>query len=214
MRSLPRSAGFFGIHTDFHASALDRELWADLSEEMVEWFLEELKPDYVQVDCKGHVGYASYPTKIGFPAPGLKKDGLVIWREGTRRRNIALAVHYSDLWDAAAIEHHPEWAVVHADGSRDAMAVSLFSPYLDELMIPQLQEVISTYDVDGVWVDADCWGIAWDYSERALAAFTNATGLAEAPMSPDGEVLERIRSSLGIDGLDAHERGETIQPKH
>lgn len=27
--------------------------------------LREVKPDYVQCDCKGHPGVAGYPTKVG-----------------------------------------------------------------------------------------------------------------------------------------------------
>lgn len=182
---LRRSEGYFGLHTDFHASALDQDVWGDLTEEMVERVLRDLSPDFVQVDCKGHTGYASYPTKVGFPAPGLKKDGLRIWRDVTRRHGVALVVHYSALWDAAAIELHPEWAVIRADGSQDDMAVSFFSPYLDELMIPQLKEVILMYDVDAAWVDADSWGTAVDYSEPAVTAFHKATGIAEPPRSTE-----------------------------
>ncbi len=182
---LRRSEGYFGLHTDFHASALDQDVWGDLTEEMVERVLRDLSPDFVQVDCKGHCGYASYSTQVGYAAPGLKKDGLRIWREVTRKHGVALVVHYSALWDAAAVKHHPEWAVTHADGSRDDMAVSLFSPYLDELMIPQLKEVISMYDVDAAWVDADSWGTTPDYSEPALAALRKATGITEPPRSTD-----------------------------
>ena len=51
---------------------------------MVEGFLDAIRPDYVQFDCKGHQGYASYPTEVGYAAPGLGKDGLEIWRRGGR----------------------------------------------------------------------------------------------------------------------------------
>lgn len=75
-----RNDGYFGLHTDFHASSADCDLWGELTESMAERVLDALAPDYVQVDCKGHFGYASYPTKVGYPAPGLQKDGLATWR--------------------------------------------------------------------------------------------------------------------------------------
>lgn len=181
---LSRKDGQFGLHTDFHATVHDRDVWADVTEEMVEHVLEVIGPDFVQVDCKGHAGYASYPTEVGFPAPGLRKDGLRIWREVTRKRGVALVVHYSVLWDKAAVAHRPDWAVVRADGARDRAAVSLFSPYLDELMIPQLQEVIARYDIDGVWTDADTWGVMPDYSAGAVRAFREETGMSDPPGSP------------------------------
>jgi hypothetical protein len=37
-------------------------------------------------------------------------------------------------------------------------------------MIPQLKEAIEKYDIDGVWVDGDCWGAEPDYSPAAARA--------------------------------------------
>ena len=36
-----------------------------------------LKPDFIQIDCKGHPGWASYPTKIGNAMPEFEKDTLL-----------------------------------------------------------------------------------------------------------------------------------------
>ena len=46
---------------------------------------------------------------------------------------------------------------VDADGKPDDKATSVFGPYVDKLMIPQLRELAGDYGVDGVWVDGDCW---------------------------------------------------------
>jgi len=74
---------------------------------------------------------------------------------------------------------------VHADGTPDGQATSNFGPYVDELLIPQLREVIAMHDLDGVWVDGDCWGTLPDWSDAALAKWREETGEADAPIDSD-----------------------------
>jgi hypothetical protein len=50
------------------------------------------------------------------------------------------------------------------DGVDKRHATSVFGPYVDELLIPQFKELVDVYDdVDGVWVDGECWGSEMDY---------------------------------------------------
>jgi hypothetical protein len=147
---------------------------------MIDSIIDLVHPDYLQCDCKGHPGYSSYPTKVGNPAPGFVGDPLRVWRDATAKRGVALYVHYSGVIDIHAITAHPEWAAIGADGKPDKQATSLYGPYCDELMIPQLKEVTS-YGVDGVWVDGDCWGAVPDYSDAALSAWRAATGTHDVP---------------------------------
>ena len=181
-----RKDAFFGIHFDLHAGLKDTELGADVTEAMIARLLERVKPDYVQQDCKGHPGYTSYPTQVGWASPGIVQDALAIWRKVTRRYGVKLFIHYSGVIDRAAVEHHPEWAALNADGEPDPRgATSTFGPYVDELLIPQLKEAFETYDLDGAWVDGECWGTVVDYSPMALAAWKAATGDDDAPRSPE-----------------------------
>ncbi|MGB9906485.1 MAG: hypothetical protein ACPLRR_03740 [Candidatus Saccharicenans sp.] len=190
-RPLPRSQSFFGLHFDLHPNASDTELGAEVSEENIAELLNRVQPDYVQYDCKGHPGYAGYPTKVGWPAPGLVKDSLAIWRKVTREKGVGLYIHYSGVWDSKAIEEHPDWARIDADGQRDPNATSVFGPYVDRLLIPQLKEVISAYDLDGAWVDGECWRAELDYSPAALTAWQKHSGKTRAPKSPsDPDWLE------------------------
>jgi hypothetical protein len=143
--------------------------------------LDRVKPDYIQYDCKGHAGWAGYPTKVGWPAPGIKKDSLALWRKATRDRGVGLYIHYSGVWDSRALAAHPDWARIDEKGQSDPNNTSVFGPYIDELLIPQLKEVVAAYDLDGLWVDGECWAAQLDYSPRALAAWKKATGLDAAP---------------------------------
>ena len=174
---------FFGIHVDFHASASSNEVGKTLTEAMVDSMLTLVKPDFLQVDCKGHPGYSSYPTKVGTPAPKIINDPLRIFRSVTSRHHIPLYVHYSGVQDARAVELHPDWANINSKGEADKSNTSVFSPYADELIIPQLKELITNYKIDGAWVDGDCWSVQADYSPAALAAFKKKTGITTVPRS-------------------------------
>ena len=176
---------FAGLHFDFHAGLTDSCIGKTFTPEMIDSFLRIVKPDFLQVDCKGHPGISSYPTKVGNPAPAIEKDIMKIWRDITNKHHVPLYVHYSGIWDNRAIQLHPQWARYNADGNADQNATSLFSGYADSLLIPQLKELASTYHLNGVWVDGDCWVLAPDYSQKAKEQFTLATGIKEIPIKKD-----------------------------
>ena len=176
-----RAESFLGVHFDFHAGDDCRRVGERTTPEMVESVIDKVQPDYLQIDCKGHRGYSSYPTKVGNPAPGFVGDPLRIWREVTRRRGIALYLHYSGVWDYHAVAAHPAWAAINADGKPNDKATSVFGPYVDELLIPQLRELAGVYGADGVWVDGDCWGTTPDYGAAAVREFCQQTGAETAP---------------------------------
>ena len=176
-----RKDAFFGLHFDLHPQKTDTSLGADLTEENISELLDRVRPDYVQYDCKGHAGYTGYPTKTGWPSPGIVKDSLAAWRRVTKERGVGLFIHYSGVWDSKAIEEHPEWARIDSRGRRDPNATSVFGPYSDQLLIPQLKEVTAAYDLDGLWVDGECWAAELDYSPAGLEAWRKQTGYHSAP---------------------------------
>ena len=181
-RRLTRRESFFGIHLDLHPNDSDKFLGRDVSEAMVENFLNKVKPDYVQYDCKGHAGYLGYPSKVSTTAPMIA-DSLAVWRKVTAAHGVALYIHFSGVWDSLAVKERPEWARGRPDGGAEDRQTSTFGPYADERMIPQLLEVSEKYALDGVWVDGECWATNPDYSSRAAEAFRKATGIAELPRS-------------------------------
>ncbi len=176
-----RSEMFFGLHFDLHPQESDKTLGADVEEANVEKLLDRIKPHSVQYDCKGHAGWLGYPSEVGPSAPGIVRDSLAIWRKATAQRGVALSIHFSGLWDSQAVKEHPEWAAIGADGKPSTTATSVFGPYVDQRMIPQLKEAITKYHLDGAWVDGECWAAVLDYSPAALAAWKKETGLGDAP---------------------------------
>lgn len=180
---ISRTDAIFGLHFDFHASQYDKEIGANISEDNIRMLVSKVRPDFVQYDCKGHGGYTSYPTKVGTPSPGIIKDALPIWRKVTNEFGTKLFIHYSGVLDGVAVEKHPEWARLDKDGNSDGMTTSVFSSYVDDLLIPQLREVSTAYQLDGMWVDGECWGVKLDYSPAAIEAWKNETGYTDVPKS-------------------------------
>ncbi len=195
---LRRCDSFLGFHFDFHAGMND-PIGKMLTESLIDSFLILTKPDYIQIDCKGHQGYSSYPTKVGNRTVGYENDPLEIYRKVTARHNVGLYAHYSGIWDKRAVQLHPEWSIVNEDGSLDAEGkVSFMGPYVDELLIPQLKE-IAAKGLDGVWVDGDCWASPPDYSTYARERYKAKTGKTYLPKKGEegfNEFLEFNREEL------------------
>lgn len=183
-----RAESFFGLHFDFHAEE-NTIVGENLRYDVVSKLLDEVRPDYVQVDSKGHPGYSSYPTRFGNQAPHLKGDHIKMWRDLTAERGIALYAHYSGLFDMKVSALHPEWAAI--DKNRSVTQImSVFGPYADEVLIPQLLELALVYGLDGAWVDGECWATIPDYSENAVQAYKKVHGGSNPPEPGDENYFE------------------------
>jgi hypothetical protein len=215
-KKLRRDESFLGIHFDFHAREDCKEMGKTVTPEMIGAIIDAVDPDYMQCDCKGHAGVSSYPTKVGTPVPRFEKDQLRIWRDVTEDRKVALYMHFSGVWESTVVRMYPEWAAVNADNRPDDRMTSCFGPYLDKHLIPQLKELSDEYQVDGVWIDGDCWATVHDYSETAITAFKEATGLDTVPRKPGDpnffEFTEFCRQAFRdylttyVDAMHAHNR--------
>ncbi len=194
-----RSESYFGLHFDFHASpagAGEAGVGATLKEEELREICELLHPDFLQIDCKGHPGWASYPTSCGNAMPKFAIDPLALWRKVTKEEDVALYMHYSGVIDRKFVREHPEEAVLNADGTRDAEATRTLGHYVDQLLIPQLSELAGKYGVNGAWVDGDCWGSKADFDPETIAAFEKETGISlggKLPANPGDAYYDEYR---------------------
>lgn len=181
---------FFGLHFDLHPNEHDTELGAETTYRHIRAELAKVKPDWVQYDCKGHPGYTGYPTKVGVPSPGIVNDALKVWSKVAHDMGMPIVVHYSGTWDQAQWRLHPEWSRRHADGTLvggegwNPHALAADSPYDEEILIPQLKEVVDWYGINGCWVDGECWAAAPDWSEWTTNMFRAETGIQDIPTRP------------------------------
>ncbi|MBE6595771.1 MAG: hypothetical protein E7644_08235 [Ruminococcaceae bacterium] len=186
-----RAESYFGIHCDFHAKPSKNDtIGTNLREEDIREICRTLQPDFIQIDCKGHPGWASYPSEIGNAMPHFVGDPLSLWRKVTREEGVALYMHYSGVYDIKYCNEHPEECTMLPDGTLKEGATRLGGKYVDELMIPQLCELAEKYEIDGLWIDGDCWRAAADFHPETLAAFEKATGIdlgGKLPATPQDD---------------------------
>ncbi len=193
---IKRKDSFFGLHFDFHAQPKYGVQGVNLKEEDIRELCRIIKPDFIQIDCKGHPGWASYPSKLGNAMPEFAQDTLALWRRVTKEEGVALYMHYSGIFEIKYCAEHPEANVMNADGSINKSTVRPDGDYVDDLLIPQLSELAENYDIDGVWVDGDCWRAKADFHPETLAKFEKEMGIdlkGEIPAAPGDPYYEEYR---------------------
>ncbi len=174
-----RRDSFFGLHFDFHANPNDNVTVGEtLCEEDIRKICRAIRPDFIQIDCKGHPGWTSYPTSLGNAMPSIKGDPLMLWRRVTREEGVALYMHYSGLYDIKYCSDHEDSSVLLADGTVREGFNRFFDRYADELLIPQISELAEKYGIDGVWIDGDSWAVIPDFHADALGAFEREKGIS------------------------------------
>jgi hypothetical protein len=115
-------------------------------------------------------------------------------------------MHYSGVWDYAAILKHPEYGRVNPPAppgswtpketnslGRDANMTCPLSDYTRDLMIPQMFELIDGYGVNGFWVDGENWASEPCYCDKCTGRYRKQAG------KPDLHIPE----SPGEDGWEA-----------
>ncbi len=177
MRVKRRNDCFFGLHNDFHAVPMENLVVGEtLKEQDIRDICENIKPDFIQIDCKGHPGWASYPTAFNNAMPHFKGDPLKLWRKVTAEYGIGLYVHFSGVYDVKYCAEHPEERALKASG-KYADSVRPDSKYWDDFFIPQISELITKYNIDGIWIDGDCWAVKADYHPETIEKFEKETGI-------------------------------------
>ena len=79
-----RRDSFFGLHFDYHAMPKFGLQGKTLKEEDIREICRTFQPDFIQIDCKGHPGWTSYPSKLGNAMPEFALDTLELWRRVTK----------------------------------------------------------------------------------------------------------------------------------
>lgn len=108
-----------------------------------------------------HYGHAYYPTQVGRPHPKLRKDLLAEFLRGTRKYNLRSVVYFSVFLNVAAIEEHPEWKIQSERDLTDAGfdsgnfrgRICVNSGYLEEWLIPMVEEALDRYRFDELFFD-------------------------------------------------------------
>jgi hypothetical protein len=165
---------FLLLHHDPPQNTLDG--LRGVSHEQVQRVLERVRPDAVQYVAKGSAGYVPYPTVYGNAIPHLEAyllpDVLAIYREVTRSLGKRLILGYSGLVDFRAADYRHDWQRMRMDYvAYPNRGLCPNAGYVEELLLPQLDEIVERYEPDGIWTDADNWTVSPCYCSICAAEF-------------------------------------------
>jgi hypothetical protein len=141
-------AGFGDVYSHFDAETAAK-IYADAGFQMVSFFAK----------CGG--GYSYYPTKIGIMHPTCRSNYTGELTASLKKRGVR-CLHYIAI--ACEREHHklhPEWVLnlkpdtwLKDEITGQANVTMCFnSPYVEQVAIPQMKEIIGLYDTDGFFID-------------------------------------------------------------
>lgn len=151
--------------------------------------------------AKGHDGFAYYPTRVSTVHPRMIGDAFGEVVKACKAEDISVLAYVSFGIDGEAGRKHPEWVQVGAKGPvlTDDWFIELcpFTPYLDELVLPMIEEIVATYPVDGFFFDT-MNAMALCYCKRCRRMFRERHGF-RIPERPDDP-------NLGLYGQFRHER--------
>jgi len=159
------SVGWFGdiyrqLHIDAHFGGF-RNIYEDFDAEAAARAFEKAGVQMVSYFAKCWAGYSYYPTKIGTPHPGLTRDFTGEMTAALKKRGIRCIIYFMLGMERRVHKDHPEWIrntdpthTVSKEGAGADEAMMCFrSPYVDEVGLPQMKEIIELYDPDGFFVD-------------------------------------------------------------
>ena len=130
-------------------------VWSDFDAESVARMFAEAGVQKVCYVAKDAYGFSYYPTKYGAVHPNLKRDEVGEFTVALKKRGLRCVPYFYPGVDRIHPTTHPEWRLTDPRASAtDQYATMCFnSPYLEEVALPQIRELASNYDIDGVFLD-------------------------------------------------------------
>jgi len=145
------------VHLDFHTPDFVDQVGEHFDAEAFAETLARCGVDQAAFFAKCHYGSAYYPTAVGRPHPGLKRDMLGEFVAAATRRDIRTFAYYSlgfDYWYATenpdTLQRREPFFDSLCCGKWKAVCVS--GPY-GRYAWEQLSEIVKRYAVAGIWLD-------------------------------------------------------------
>ncbi|TVY10494.1 beta-galactosidase trimerization domain-containing protein [Paenibacillus cremeus] len=152
---------FRQVHLDFHTSEAIAGIGSRFDQSQFQAMLRKGHVDSITIFSKCHHGWAYHPSAANEQHPGLAFDLLGAMIEAAHEIGVRTPVYISAGLDEKLARRHPEWLIRDANDNTNWVdgfmkpgyhQFCLNSPYL-ELLLRQVEEVVSTYDVDGIFLD-------------------------------------------------------------
>lgn len=153
---------FRQVHLDFHTSELIPGIGRQFSKQQFQDMLKRGHVDSITIFAKCHHGWAYFPSELNEMHPYLDFDLLAAQIEAAREIDVKTPIYVSVGFDEKLARRHPEWLMRDEDDRTNWVQgfmkagwhqFCLNSPYLEEVVIPQVEEVVRKYDGDGIFLD-------------------------------------------------------------
>lgn len=150
------------IHLDFHNSNHIDSVGEEFDSGQFIRTLQDARVDSIVVFAKDMHGYCYYPSEVGPVHPGLKRDLLGEQVAACGAAGIEVYAYYCTLWDHYLAHRHPNWLSIQRNGDSylpkkgdppEWTALCASNSDLIDLQERHVWEILSTYDVDGIWFD-------------------------------------------------------------
>ncbi|CQR54211.1 beta-galactosidase trimerization domain-containing protein [Paenibacillus riograndensis] len=152
---------FRQVHLDYHTSEAITPIGACFDKKQFQEMLKLGNVDSVTVFSKCHHGWAYHPSEANEIHPGLSFDLLGAQIEAAHEINVKTPVYLSAGLDEKLARRHPEWLIRDENDQTNWVKgflepgyhqFCMNTPYLD-ILIAQTREVVSRYDLDGLFFD-------------------------------------------------------------
>ena len=172
------------VHMDFHTPEFPKNFLENFDVKKYISTLKDANVNAVVFFTKDHYGNSYYNTKVGHKHSALNFDLFGTLLEEAHSNDIKVLAYHSVCWDSHAALNNPDWTQKDKDGNpilfppTNWRFICLNSPYVDELLHPQLKEITENYDVDGIWLD-----IVWMHDEGCFCEYCQKKYMIENPNS-------------------------------
>ena len=148
------------LHIDAHFGNF-KEIYRNFDAEACAQIFDEIGVQMVSYFSKCWAGYSYYPTKIGIEHPGLERDFTGELTKALKKRGIRTIVYFMLGIERYHYKEHPDWIrnteskeLTFDDFSgKNGLMMCFRSPYVDQIGLPQMKEIVQLYDVDGFFID-------------------------------------------------------------
>jgi len=166
---------FRKMHFDMHTPGDVEEVAVDFDAEVLAERLARIGVEAICWFAKCGYGWSYYPTRVGRRHPHLAADIFPAAVESCHARGIRVLGYYHVSGCEWGVDDHPEWYARLANGEIERhnptlAAVCPLSPAGEELIIPQLVEIVTMQPADGLFLD-DLIGWKTCYCEACRQGF-------------------------------------------
>jgi len=187
----------FCVHWDHHPHPKDTPNYgAGTDEEEIREYIRIVKPDMMQYHALGCYGYASFPSKIALPVPGLVGDPLAIWSRICREEGVKFGIYVASYGAGSPLEV-PRWREIGKDGKVKPTYYCYNGPWTDEFLISLLLELIDRYSPNHFWLDGVWLGREPCHCEHCKRKFKERYGypLPKEPVKAHWMDIQEMREA-------------------